>query len=88
MLAVVDPKTSLINHNTHFKMPQITRSFFHINQHSGKTVHFQPRAVPYTQKYYSFLVIHAAEQYTWLNEAQKGEAGQFAAWLCIQHMVL
>jgi len=60
----------------------------HINHLSGKTVHFQPRIVPYTQKYYSFLVSHADEQYTWLNEAQKGEAGQLAAWLCIQQMVL
>jgi len=75
MLAVFNPKTSQINHNTHFKMPPITRSFSHINQPSGNTVYFRPRTVPYTQKYYSFLVSHADEQYTWLNEAQKGEAG-------------
>jgi hypothetical protein len=89
MLAVVKPKTSKINHNISFKRPQITMSFSHINQLSGKTAHFQPRAVSYTLKYYSLLVSHADdEQYTWLNEAQKGEAGQFAAWLCIQQMVL
>lgn len=88
MLAVVNPKTSQINYNKHFKMPQITMSFSHINQLSGKNVYFRPRAVSYTLKYYSFLVSHADEQYTWLNEAHKGEAGQFAAWLCIQQMVL
>jgi len=51
MLAVVNPKTSQTNHNIHFKMPQITMSFSHINQLSGKAAYFWPRAVPYTQKY-------------------------------------
>jgi len=88
MLAVVNPKTSQINHNIQFNMPQITMSFSHINQLSSKTAYFRPRAVSYTQKHYSFLVSHADEQYTWLNEAQKGEAGQFVAWLCIQQMLL
>lgn len=83
MLAVVNTKTFQINHNIYFKMPQITISFYYINQLSGNTVYLWPRAVPYTQQYYSFLVSHADEQYTWLNEAQKGEAGQLAAWLCI-----
>jgi len=94
MLAVVNLKTTQINHNTHFKMPQITRSFSHFNQPSGKTVHFRPRNVPYTQKYYSFLVSHADEQYTWLNEVQKGEAGSsllgsvYSKWSCNSYTAL
>jgi hypothetical protein len=50
---------------------------------------FAPWVMAFIQKQHSVLfgAIANRDTSTWSNDAERGEAGQHAAWLCAQHLI-